>query len=239
MDSLKHYIVNGDLKPGTRLPTERALVATMGISRNVLREALKALEAIGLIEIRVGDGMYVCDFDYASVMNHISFAISRTRHQLKSFMYAREVIEVGAMEYVIERVTDEDIDNLQKMLAGYDGMITYEQNAQVDQAFHQALLAISGNPVLAEFAQFLGQFFIEVLYYRGQGRYTTTADDHASIIETLRARDVEAAKMAMHEHVLSWEPYLEVDPAKLGGGQTIVKTELLPGGDPNEGRVPR
>lgn len=227
MDSIKHFIVTNDLKAGDRLPTEKEFVDTLGISRNVLREALKSLEAIGLLEIRVGAGIYVSEFDYASVMSHISFAVSRTRHELKSFMYAREIIEVGALDYIMERVTEEDIARLQKTVERWRTVMTYEQNAEVDQQFHRVLLAISGNPVLEEFATFLRQFFIEVLYYRGQGRTTSPADDHAEIIEVLQTRDLPKAKKVLRDHIFSWEPFLDADPAVLRRSPDLLRAELM------------
>jgi GntR family transcriptional repressor for pyruvate dehydrogenase complex len=228
METVKQYIVDNDLRPGTRLPTERELTANLGISRNVLREALKSLQAIGLIEIRVGDGMFVCDFDYASVMSHISFAVSRTRRELKHFMYAREIIEVGAIDSIVSNITDGDIRNLECILEGYEQAKTFEDNARVELGFHQALLAISGNPVLAEFGRFLGRFFIEVLYFRGKGRTAARQDQHGTLLNALRNRDLEESKRLMRLHVLSWTPWLESDAIDPSYDPRLGKAQLLP-----------
>jgi GntR family transcriptional regulator, transcriptional repressor for pyruvate dehydrogenase complex len=231
MERIKNYIVDNDLGSGDRLPTEKELVDHLGISRNVLREALRSLETIGLIEIRVGDGMYVGDFDYASVMNHISFSVSRTKEELKSFMYAREIIEVGAIEHVIKNVQDEDIARLEEIQTGYERAFTLEDNGKVEMAFHQALLAISGNPVLVEFGRFLERFFIEVLYYRGKGTAPSKEDQHGSLIQALRDRSVARAQEIMRMHILSWATCLELDPAELRSDPAIIKAQVLPPGD--------
>jgi GntR family transcriptional regulator, transcriptional repressor for pyruvate dehydrogenase complex len=227
MESVKRYIVDSDLKAGCRLPSEKDMVAELGVSRNILREGLKSLQAIGLIEIRPGIGMYVREFDYAGVMDHISFAVSRTRQELNHFMHARLVIEVGALEYVMDKVQEEDIARLEGILARYRDGISYEENAEIDQGFHQTLLAISGNPILAEFGGFLGRFFLEVLYYRGQGRSTTTSDDHTDVIQALRDRDLSRAQKVMRHHVLSWEPFLDTEPAQLRRNAAAGGAKLL------------
>ncbi len=106
MDSIKEYIASNDLGPGDRLPSEKVLTSSLNVSRNILREALKSLEAVGLIQIRVGDGMYVSSFDYASVVDHISFALLRNDPDMSHFLQARLVIEVGMMELVTENVDE-------------------------------------------------------------------------------------------------------------------------------------
>jgi GntR family transcriptional repressor for pyruvate dehydrogenase complex len=205
MESIKHYIVDNDLKPNDRLPTEKELVAELGVSRNILREALKSLEAVGLIEIRVGDGMYVCEFDYATVLSHISFAISRTIQELKHFMHARVVIEVGALQYVVERITDEDIAELDDILDRYDEAVTLEQSAKIDLEFHQRVLAASGNPVLAEFGTFLGRFFIEALFFVNSNPKPHTSTAHRDLVEALRDRDLARSAQILRAHILTWD----------------------------------
>ena len=86
IESLKAYIVENNLTAGSRLPTEKELITMLGVSRNILREALKSLQAVGLIEIRVGDGTYVTDFDYSRIMSHISSVLARKRTDLRYFI---------------------------------------------------------------------------------------------------------------------------------------------------------
>lgn len=216
MDSLKRHIVDNDLRPGDRLPTEKELVCELGVSRNILREALKSLEAVGLIEIRVGDGMYVCEFDYASVMNHISFAISRTRQQLRHFMQARLVIEVGALQYIMSEVQSADIEELEEIQTRYSAVASTEQGAHIDLEFHQKLLGISRNPVLSEFGGFLGRFFIEALYFMGTDRKTPTYNAHAELIQSICDRDLPRAEEIMTAHILTWDRILDFDPSDFG-----------------------
>lgn len=215
MENVKNYIVDNDLRPGDRLPTEKEMVAELGISRNILREGLKSLEALGLIDIRVGDGTYVREFDYATVLSHISFAVSRTKQELKHFMHARVVIEVGALDYVISQLDDEDIAGLEEILDRYDESETLESSAKLDLEFHQQLLVLSRNPILTEFGTFLGRFFIEALYFVTPDPKPRTTSGHRDLIEALRARDLARSTELMRAHILSWDTDFAITPSDL------------------------
>jgi GntR family transcriptional regulator, transcriptional repressor for pyruvate dehydrogenase complex len=220
MENVKNYIIDNDLGPGDRLPTEKELVAELGISRNILREGLKSLEALGLIEIRVGDGMYVCHFDSASVLSHISFAISRTKQELTHLMYARLAIELGTLQQVVERIQDEDIVLLEEILDRYDEAETLEESSKIDLEFHQQLLAISRNPILAEFGTFLGRFFIESLYFVITDPKVHTSNEHRDLLGALRERDLPEASEILRAHILSWDADFAVEP---GDSERLIR----------------
>lgn len=205
MEAVKSYIIDNNLQPGDRLPTEKELTATLGVSRNILREALKSLEAVGLIQIKVGDGMYVSDFDYSSVVTHISFALARNGQELEHFLQARLIIEVGALDLVVERLTDADIEMLEKHNANVKNAGNVEERAEADLEFHRYLLAIAGNPVLNEFGTFLAMFFTETQSLTDRHSTQITASAHGALIEALRSRDAELAKDIMRKHILTWK----------------------------------
>lgn len=205
MESVKAYIAANDLRPGDRLPTEKELTLTLGVSRNILREALKSLQALGLIDIRVGDGMYVCDFDYSNVVTHISFALSRNEQELVHFIEARLIIEVGALDLVVQRVGEQALDDLEAMNDCLIAARTVETAAALDLDFHRALLAVAGNPVVSEFANFLGQFFMEARHLVNTDAKVHTAKGHRELIDALKRRDAALAKEIMRRHILTWE----------------------------------
>ncbi|MDH7602628.1 MAG: FadR/GntR family transcriptional regulator [Armatimonadota bacterium] len=205
MEAVKSYIIDNNLQPGDRLPTEKELTTTLGVSRNILREALKSLEAVGLIEIKVGDGMYVSDFDYSSVVTHISFALARNGKELDHFLEARLVIEVGALDFVVERLTEDELAKLEEINTRVSGAESVEERAEADLEFHKSLLAIAGNPVLNEFGAFLARFFAETLALTDRHSTQVTASAHKALIEALRSRDAGAAKEIMRKHILTWK----------------------------------
>jgi GntR family transcriptional repressor for pyruvate dehydrogenase complex len=209
MESVKSYISDNGLVSGTRLPTEKELMANLGVSRNILREALKSLEAVGLIEIRPGDGMYVSDFDYSSVLTHMSFALSRSKQELANLVHARLVIEVGALDRAVERITDDDVRRLEANLAAIEAAQSIEEQAELDLEFHKEVLAIADNPILSEFGRFLGRFFLSAKSIHDAESARRTVSGHAKLIAALKSRDAETAKTAMREHILSWKPEID------------------------------
>jgi GntR family transcriptional regulator, transcriptional repressor for pyruvate dehydrogenase complex len=206
IESLKAYMVENNLTPGSRLPTEKELTARFGVSRNILREALKSLQAVGLIEIRVGDGTYVKDFDYSTIMSHISSVLARKRQDLKHFIEARLVVEVGALELVVAGIKDEDIARLEEIAARYYSAPTQEEGIELDLVFHRSLLEIARNPILTEFGSFLVKFFMEAHFFIG-GPHSRpqTSSSHRELIAALKARDVRRARETMRSHIMTWD----------------------------------
>jgi GntR family transcriptional regulator, transcriptional repressor for pyruvate dehydrogenase complex len=205
MERVKEFILANHLQPGDRLPSEKELIVKLQVSRNILREALKSLEAVGLIEIKVGDGMYVSDFDYSSVVTHISYALSRNEQDLEHFIEARLIIEVGAMELVTDRITDDGIHRLEQCNARIDAAGSVEDAAQEDLQFHRELLGIAGNPILSEFGSFLAQFFLEARELVGYDAKFRTVSAHRDLMNALRQRDAGLLKDLMRKHILTWK----------------------------------
>lgn len=205
MESVKSYIIENDLQAGDRLPTEKELMAMLGVSRNILREALKSIEAVGLIEIRVGDGTYVADFDYANVMSAVSFAISRTKQEMKHFVESRLIIEVGAIEGIVSNVQDSDIEELDKLLKGYDGAKSVSEAANWDMKFHEKLLSISYNPILCEFGSFLAKFFMEAQHFVTLEKKPDTATSHRDLLMAIKEKNKKLARQILRKHILTWD----------------------------------
>jgi GntR family transcriptional repressor for pyruvate dehydrogenase complex len=209
MESIKDYISSNNLGPGDRLPSEKVLTSSLNVSRNILREALKSLEAVGLIEIKVGDGMYVSSLDYSSMVDHISFAILRNDPALDHFIQARLIIEVGLMDLVVRNLDEVSLLQLEECNRRISEAGTLEEFSELDLDFHRQLLEIADNPILSEFGAFLGRFFQRAQRLVGMDARDRTAAGHRELLAALRARDVEAAKDVMRRHIHTWDAELE------------------------------
>lgn len=205
MDSVKNYITRNDLRPGDRLPREKDLTARLGVSRNILREALKALEAVGVIEIKVGDGMYVSDFDYSTMVSHISFALARKHQEMGHFIQARLVIELGALDLVMENLDDTSMRRLEQSAAAIEAAGSLEETVELDLQFHKDVLSVARNPILMEFGSFLGQFFAEAKRRAGSEAKQRAMKGHGELLDALRARDLDRARDSMKRHIMSWK----------------------------------
>jgi len=212
MERLKQYIEANNLEPGARLPPERELTEQLGVSRNVLRDGMKSLEAVGVIEIRVGDGTYVSNVDYSSLIDHVSFAVARNSQEFANLLQARIILELALLDLVTENCRDKDVARLRKIADRIEQTQTLDKNLEMDLEFHRALVEITRNPILIEISSFLRTFFLQVLFagHDKNGanalldKKFADAEDHRGLCSALEDGDTERAKTIMRDHVLRW-----------------------------------
>jgi DNA-binding FadR family transcriptional regulator len=206
---LKKEISAGRLVPGTRLPTEQELMGAMGVSRTVVREAVAALRADGLVTTRQGSGAYV-----AADVSRVPFRIDpeglSSIEDVLEVMELRLAVEVEAAARAAERITPRRLASIERLLRAFEDA-TREGEAAVNEdfAFHLAIAEASGNSRFAELLEFLGRHVIP----RQSVRVTLTAPEeqreyltgieteHRRIHEAIRKGDPSAARKAMREHL--------------------------------------
>ncbi len=149
--------------------------------------------------------MYVSSFDYASVVDHISFALLRNDPDMSHFLQARLVIEVGMMELVTENVDEPSLLQLEECNRLIEQARSVAEASELDLDFHHQLLEIASNPILSEFGSFLGRFFVKAhQLVDGEARFRT-AEGHKELIQALRRRSADQAREIMRKHILTWE----------------------------------
>lgn len=201
-------ILDRKLQAGAPLPTETELMEDLGVSRNSVREALKALQALDIVDIRHGYGTYVGEASLTPLVDGLTFrALARPDGDtaaLAEILQIREVLEDGLVRRVAAALTDDQLDGLAAVVdrmeaAGRAG----EPVAELDRDFHELLYASLGNALIP---QLLGAFWTVFLRVAGARGWTDdptpelTIRRHRDIVAALRARDVEGAQRAMSDH---------------------------------------
>ncbi len=196
------------LGPGAPLPTETELMENLGVSRNSVREALKALQALDIVDIRHGYGTYVGQASLTPLIDGLTFrTLARPddgTEALAEILQVREVLEEGLIRRVAATLPDAELDRLEAVVdrmaaAGRAG----EPFPELDREFHELLYASLGNALVP---QLLGAFWTVFSRVAGARGWTDdpapelTVDRHRAIVTALRARDVEAAQRAMADH---------------------------------------
>lgn len=208
---IKSLILSKGIPLGQRLPSERELARSFGVSRAVTREALKSLEQSGLIEIRTGTtgGAFVVNNQHIPLFQVSYDLFSAGELTLSHFYEARKAIECSIVRLVIIKATDKDIENLTEI----NNQLINEQTDPGEQgenndAFHIALAGITGNPLMQLIVQSLMSLLRRVFTGWDQERTRDAMLDmhhrHKGIIEAIRSRDVTLCErlMAMDtEHV--------------------------------------
>lgn len=212
VEKIKDLIIDGTLKEGEKLPAERSMATMLNVSRNTIREAYKMLAVLGYIEIKHGLGVFVID-ENAS-LDQITSSFFIKNDQIMELFEMRKVLESSSIKWAVERGTDEQINELERLVENSINLIENEKNiseiAQSDQDFHLFIAEISGNSVLYRTMLNLVDLLAESRSFTMDipGRMKTSINDHKDIVEAVKARDVELAERKMLKHLDSVEKEL-------------------------------
>ena len=207
--ALVDQIVGGELEPGASLPTEPALSQAFGVSRVVIREAVKLLEEKGLARVRQGHGTTVTPREEWNLLDPVVLEAT-IRHDdamaiLDDLIDVRVALECDMVRSAAERMTSDDLASLDRLLGELESELTESERYQeTDTRFHDLILRCSGNQ--------LGRSIIRSIhpYARASTRYNPSADEedirrshvgHVAIYQHLARRDGDAASAAMEEHI--------------------------------------
>ncbi|MFI6334430.1 FadR/GntR family transcriptional regulator [Streptomyces sp. NPDC050535] len=201
-------ILDRELRAGAPLPTETELMEDLGVSRNSVREALKALQALDIVDIRHGYGTYVGEASLTPLVDGLTFRTlarsSGDASALAEILQVREVLEEGLIRRVAGTLSEAELDRLESVVArmesaGREG----GPLAELDREFHELLYVSLGNALVP---QLLGAFWTVFRRVSGIRGWTddpapeVTVRRHRDIVTALRAHDVEAAQRAMAVH---------------------------------------
>ncbi len=192
------------LRPGTKLPAERSLAGMMDVSRPVVREALRALSLMRVVDIRQGDGTYVTSLEPRQLIAHLDFVFAKDSVALVQLLEARRVVEAGNARLAAFRVTDSQLDAIDALVVSLASCIDDpDRFSELDIAMHEAVCAAANNFLLAQFMTIVSTLG-KVSRERTGGLRTVreaAMRDHQRILDALRAHDPDAAQRAMLEHL--------------------------------------
>jgi DNA-binding FadR family transcriptional regulator len=201
---LIELITERQLKAGDRLPPERELAATMGVSRSSLREALRALAMLGVAEMRQGDGTYLTNLQPGSLMRSVGLVLALSDTGLEELFEARKLVEPGLAKLAAERISHGDATELVRCAEGtHDVLGDPEAFMWADIELHAMIARAACNAVLERLLESIAG--MGIASRRRTGRLTPvreqSAHDHVDIATAIAAHDGEAAFAAMLRHL--------------------------------------
>lgn len=203
-EQLLSFVVNESWKPGDRIPPERELCQKLGIARTSLREALKAMELVGMLDSRVGDGTFVCPRS-EFLSRPLLWAFTGTDHEeLREIMEARTIIEENLAAFAAMRGTDEEIKEIGRAVQLMrDSIARGDSILDADMAFHIAVSKAAQNGVLVNAVQLLRNLMRQWILYKLliPDVPETVLKRHAAIYRAIAARKPNAARNAMRLHL--------------------------------------
>ncbi len=203
VDQIERRIVAGDLKVGDQLPTERELAEQFAVSRTAVREAVKALQEKGLVEIRLGRGTFVTKGASGAVRHSLGLLL-KAENGSASLAEVREILEPEIAALAATRITEE---NIAAMTEAVGIMDTALDNAEVfveaDLDFHLALAEATQNPLIPLLMDSIIDLLREQRKRTGsvKGGLARGQHHHKIILDAVMKRDAQAARQAMQNHL--------------------------------------
>ena len=199
-ERLLQYIKAQELRPGDRLPSQQALASSFGVSLVALREALRSLEALGILEVRVGAGWFIKSFSFDAIAKGLFFHTDLNDTTLRDLHEIRICLETSYVIHATRTLTPEDIDDLERI--AHEIVARAESGESwhdLDYQFHQKLFSSIRNQVFNK----LMEIFWVLYGYLGADiapeESLSEARKHLPIVEAIRTRDEDLAVQRMHE----------------------------------------
>lgn len=205
-------ILRKDLKPGQKIPTENEFCDKLGVGRNSLREAIKMLSALGILEIRRGDGTYIAEKISPSAFDSLVYSVILQQSTPDEILELRKSLDIDVLELVINKATNEDIlllEDIHREFLSHLEKEDYEKIAIWDLQFHYALIDIARNPLLGRIVKGVYALFWPSLEntLRRRKEYIGAYQKHGEIMEIITSRDKARIPSVIEKSLEVWKEY--------------------------------
>jgi GntR family transcriptional repressor for pyruvate dehydrogenase complex len=201
-------ISNGHWNMGTKIPTEMELSKEFQVSRNSIREAIKALELVGLLTSKTGIGTFVSDHALANIQNMQLASIIESESTLIELMETRLIIEPGIVEIAAHKATNEDLLKLEKFIKlSEEAVIKKQYTFDKGFLFHKHVLEIADNKVVSQFMNNITAQLLEtrkIMFFKSFESYNAKSEieDHIEILTHMKNKNAKLARDCMYKHLL-------------------------------------
>ena len=201
---IERLILDGSLKPGDRLPSERDLAERFDVSRSAIREAIRALELKGFVEPRPGEGTLIRNPSFDSLLNPLASLLGQKRELVAELLEVREMLEPPLAARAARHATPEDVAHLENILRRQTERVNRQELAiEEDTEFHYTISRAARNNVILKVLDMMMDVLRESRERSLQvdGRREKSLAGHRRIFNAIKRRDPEAAEIAMREHL--------------------------------------
>jgi len=206
---IKNLIKNGKLKPGDRLPTEREMAEKFGVSRTVIRDAVKTLSGVGILKVKHGLGIFVAKVDVDIIARQLSSLLFNESDTVDNLFEVRMELETVAAGWAAERCTEEARAKISQFTKESQALLNSNGESdsfqQYDQEFHLLVSEMTGNPVVVRLMRSMLDLLEEARSHTLHipGRFDLSVQEHIKVLEAIYKGNTDRAKSAMHDHLLS------------------------------------
>jgi GntR family transcriptional repressor for pyruvate dehydrogenase complex len=204
VEEIQHLIIDHKLEPGMKLPPERDFAEQIGVSRTVIREAVKILVTKGMLQVRHGVGTVVNKIGGDQISEPLTMLFKTKGITLANLHQVRTILEVEIAGVAAENATPQEVKHLEENLAELEkNMNDPEAFAAGDTAFHHTIAEFSHNPLLVMLLDSIGGLMHEVRtnISRYPAIFKTVLPDHREILKSIQTKDTKRARQAMRHHL--------------------------------------
>jgi DNA-binding FadR family transcriptional regulator len=214
IEKIKDMIVSGRVRPGEKLPKEADLAAELGLSRSSLREAVRALSLINVLDVRQGDGTYTTSLEPSLLLEALSFIVDFHRDDtVLEFLEVRRILEPAATALAALRMPDEDLPELEQTLELAKADSPSDDFVKADLEFHRKIAVGAGNSVLASLVDNMSMPTTRARVWRGMTQphaQQRTLAEHQAIYQAIKNRDPDLARSLAIVHIAGIESWLRL-----------------------------
>ncbi|MCX5779394.1 MAG: FadR/GntR family transcriptional regulator [Firmicutes bacterium] len=205
VEQIKQLLTRGDLRPGDRLPAERDLAESLGVSRASVREALTALETMGILDIRPGEGTFIRHTSNAETFESLTLLLTMERTPEAHLMEVRRILETEAAALAAQRATSEDLEKIAASLMVMKNADSIQTAVEADVRFHYAIAEATKNTVLLRIMNTVADLMHQTFRQEREKLYAELGprvlSEHEAIIAAIQSRNPEEAWAKMLEHI--------------------------------------
>lgn len=214
IERITELIISKKLKPGDQLPTELELAQQLGVGRNSLREAIKILSYLGVVEIRRGIGTFIAESMSTSVMDPLIMALIIEQKTSKEIIELRLLIDTAAAEIVIQKASDEDVNrveavNNQLRKEASKNPVNSRKLKDLDIRFHETLLELTNNNLLTKIGKSIYTLFLASIEKTVEADPIRAVKNHQLVIDAIKKRDKLLLRKIMSESLSYWIDYIQ------------------------------
>ncbi len=210
-DYIKDHIVENDLQAGDALPPEGQIAADLGVSRSPVREAVKALQSVGIIEVRHGEGLFVREWNFDPLLENFQFGIRVSPQKIAELYQVRKWLEMAVIGECVERISDDEIMELDILMLQWERALrSGEDYIEYDEKFHQIILGTIRNETLLKL---FSTFWAAFKSSKESDMYSPELDrvlrEHQNVVDAIKQRDPDLAQKMLHEQFLGFQERIQ------------------------------
>lgn len=209
IDTIANSLIEGKLKPGQQLPSEKEMAETLGVGRNAIREATKVLQALGVVEVHHGTGTFVANDVSPHMLNPLVFALLIEANWSTELVEMRLAVELGYYVMAAKHANDDDWDKIEQTIAAMETMAKQEMvdpaaYAELDMLFHEAVLEATHNPLIIKIGRTIERMFYPALRaaFANPENHDDPLRNHRQIVDAMRSGDLNKIHAAVNISLL-------------------------------------